>query len=91
MKQVNQAKHVKLVDPFGDVLLPSLTTSYTCIFKQSNPMPGIWHMKYPAGIEVSSYVAKSSGNNTLDFATYFLHQEKNGGPVLSVKSPVQGQ
>jgi len=91
VKQANQAQYVKLVDPFGDILKPTIVTTYTCIFKQIRPMPGTWHMKYPAGIQIKSYSGKSVGNNTIDFAAYFLHEEVKGGPVLSVKSPKLGE
>ena len=91
VKQANQARYVKLVDPFGELLSPIIVTTYTCIFKQLRPMPGTWHMKYPAGIEVKSFSGKSAGNNTIDFSTYFLHEETEGSPVLSVKSPKLGR
>ena len=91
VKQANQARYVKLVDPVGELLSPIIVTTYTCIFKQAYPMPGTWHMKYPAGIEIKSFAGKSAGNNTIDFAPYFLHEETKGGPVLSVKSPKLGR
>ena len=94
VKQAGQAKFVKLVDPVGRPLLPILTTTYTCIFKQENPFPGTWHLKYPAGVDIKSYVAKSAGNNTVDFKPYFLHSESetadDSRPVLSVPHPVRG-
>lgn len=91
LKQADRSQYVKLVDPFGDKVSAILTTTYSCVFKQEMPMPGTWHLKYPAGLDITSYVAKSVGNNTVDFATYFLHEGNGSGPVLSVTSPVKGK
>ena len=91
LKQANQAKNVKLVDPKGNQLTPVLSTTYTCIFKVRNPNPGTWELRCAFGVEVKTYSAKSAGNNTVDFTPYFLHSESETSPVLSVETPVKGK
>ena len=90
LRQANTATNVRLVDPLGNQFLPTLTTTYTCIFKQKYPMPGTWQLKCPVGTEIKTYSAKSAGNNTIDFTPYFLHSENETSPVLSVDTPVTG-
>lgn len=81
-----------LIDPFGAAKNASQTTAYSRVYTIANPATGQWHLRFPNSSGSNSFIAKSVGNNSIDFTPYFLHQENKmeGTPVLSLSDPVKG-
>ena len=81
-----------LIDPFGVTRSATQTTAYSRVYTIANPAAGQWHLRFPPSSGSNSFIAKSVGNNSIDFTPYFLHQEDEmkRTPVLSLSDPVKG-
>ena len=91
VKNANTAQSVKLFDSTGKAYSAQSTTAYSQVYSVDNPLPGKWHLQFPSGAGERSFIAKAIAKETVDFVPYFVHQEKEGSPVLSVSHPLQGR
>ena len=80
-----------LDDPIPKAATADATTTYTRVYNIDSPTPGKWKLKVPVYAGEYSFIAKVFSESTIDFAAYFLHQERKGGPVVSVANPLSGK
>ena len=90
--QTSAVTSAALIDPFGVTRSATQTTAYSRVYTIANPAAGQWHLRFPPSSGSNSFIAKSVGNNSIDFTPYFLHQEDEmkGTPILSLSNPVKG-
>ena len=80
-----------LEDPTSRSIGGGTTSTYTNIFNIDNPAAGKWSLKVPTFVGEYSFVAKVFGDAIIDFAAYFLHQERKDSPVFSIANPLSGK
>lgn len=80
-----------LNDPFAKAAMADTTAAYTRVYNIDSPAAGKWSLVAPSETGEGSFVAKAVGDAKIDFTAYFLHQERTGGPVISISNPVSGK
>ena len=83
--------NIVLENPSSNATTADATNTYTKVYNINNPSPGKWKLTVPTFVGEYSYTAKLFCNKTIDFATYFLHQERKDGPVISIMNPLSGK
>jgi len=81
---------IVLENPSSNAATADATNTYTKVYNINSPSPGKWKLTVPIFVGEYSYTAKLFCNKTIDFATYFLHQERKDGPVISLMNPLSG-
>ena len=88
--QQNTARMVTLADSSGKKYTAQSTTAYNQVYTIENPQQGKWLLSFPVYTGAHSFIAKAYGNKNVDFVTYFMHQERPDGPVLTIANPLKG-
>eukprot|EP00112_Aurelia_sp_Birch-Aquarium-sp1_P004689 Seg153.11 transcript_id=Seg153.11/GoldUCD/mRNA.D3Y31 product=Hemicentin-2 protein_id=Seg153.11/GoldUCD/D3Y31 len=88
--QQNTARMVTLADSSGKKYTAQSTTAYNQVYTIENPKQGKWLLSFPVYTGAHSFVAKAYGGKSVDFVTYFMHQERQNGPLLTIANPLKG-
>lgn len=89
--QQNTARMVTLADSSGKKYTAQSTTAYNQVYTIENPKQGKWLLSFPVYTGAHSFVAKAYGGKSVDFVTYFMHQERQNGPLLTIANPLKGK